>query len=160
MRSTIFQAVVLSGAALALSACGAEASTDQAAAAATELPLEMSDAHLVLPPVSGNPGAVYFELTNTGERNFAIRSAEVEGAGSADIHGSMEMDGEIHMSTAPPQLIEAGQTIRFEPGDVHVMAFDLSPELKAGGTTDLTLIVAGGKRATFPVEIRGAGDDR
>ena len=36
----------------------------------------------------------------------------------------------------------------------------LDPALKAGGTTEATIIVSGGKRHTFPVEIRAAGDER
>ena len=40
------------------------------------------------------------------------------------------------------------------------MVFDLDPSLEAGGTTEMTLTVVGGKKKSFPVEIRAAGDER
>jgi hypothetical protein len=40
------------------------------------------------------------------------------------------------------------------------MAMDVSPDLKPGGTTEATVIVSGGGRQSFPVEIRAAGDER
>lgn len=156
----MFGAILLAGTAMGLAACSDGATDSGPAEQTTALPLEISDARLILPAVAGNPGAAYFKLTNTGDTNLAIRGAEVEGAESAEIHGTMEMAGKMEMSMAPPQLAEAGATLTFEPGGTHVMAFNLSPDLKAGGTTKLTLIVAGGDKASFDIPIKAAGDDR
>ena len=54
-----------------------------------------------------------------------------------------------------------GETIKFEPGGKHVMAFDLSPELKAGAKTELTLTIAGGdKMRAVEVPVEAADAER
>ena len=142
-----------------LAACTSE--TDQAAAPATgEIPLEVTNARLMLPAVSGRPGAIYFDVENTGKKNFAIRRADVAGAGSAELHGTMEMNGEMMMDGLGQVLVNSGSTESFEPGGNHVMVFEVDPALEPGGTTDMTLTVVGGKTRTYPVEIRAAGDER
>ena len=159
MKFTHFAPLALALATVALAGCSTE-STDVAAPAADEVALEVSDARLMLPAVSGRPGAIYFEVKNTGEKNYAIRRADVEGAGSAELHGSMEMNGQMTMDSLGQVLVNAGDSQSFEPGGFHVMVFDLDPSLAAGGTTEMTLTVVGGKKKSFPVEIRAAGDER
>ena len=159
MLTRVFAAMLLAGSTLGLAACGgseteAPATTDDAAG------LEISNARMVLPAVAGNPAAVYFDLKNEGERGVAIRKAEVDGAGKTEVHGTMEWDGKMEMSETGPQAVQAGETLKFEPGGLHVMVFDLSPDLVAGSETAMTLTVAGGKSATFTVPIQAAGEDR
>lgn len=159
MNFTRFAPVALALASVSLAGCsgGAEETT---APAADEVTLAVSDARLMLPAVAGNPGAIYFDVENTGEKNYAIRRVDVEGASSAELHGSMEMQGEMMMDSVGQVLVNSGDTESFEPGAFHVMVFDLDPSLEAGGSTDMTLTVVGGKTKTFPVEIRAAGDER
>lgn len=160
MRFSHFTALALAAATAGLAACSGETADPAPGAAADAVTLEISDARLVLPPVAGNPAAVYFDVRNTGERNYAIRRADIAGAETSDIHGSMEMNGQMTMSGVGQVLVNAGQSESFKPGGFHVMAFGLDPKLVAGGTTEMTLTVVGGKTKTFPLEIRGAGDDR
>ena len=142
-----------------MAGCSGEAE-EAAAPAAEDVTLEVSNARLMLPAVSGRPGAIYFDVENTGEKNYAIRRADVEGASNAELHGSMEMDGQMMMDSVGQILVNAGESESLEPGGFHVMVFDLDPALEAGGSTDMTLTVVGGKTKTFPVEIRAAGDER
>ena len=160
MKFTHFAPLALALATASLSGCGQEASDETAAAPASGVALEVSDARLMLPAVSGNPAAIYFDVTNDGDRNYAIRAVEVKGAGRAELHGSMMMDGQMTMDSVGQILVKQGQTESLKPGGFHVMVFDLDPSLTAGGTTDMTLTVVGGQTKTFPVEIRGAGDER
>lgn len=157
MKVTRFAPLALAIGSLALGACSNE---PEAAAVADDLALEVSNARLMLPAVEGNPGAIYFDVKNTGDRNYAIRRADVAGASNAELHGSMEMEGQMMMDSVGQILVNSGETESLEPGGFHVMVFDLEPTLEAGGTTDMTLTVVGGKTKTFPVEIRAAGDDR
>ncbi|WP_258319684.1 copper chaperone PCu(A)C [Qipengyuania flava] len=157
MRMTRFAPLALAIGSLAVAACSSE---PEAAAVVDDVTLEVSNARLMLPAVEGNPGAIYFDVKNTGEKNYAIRRADVAGASSAELHGSMEMQGQMMMDSVGQILVNAGDTESLEPGGFHVMVFDLEPTLEAGGTTDMTLTVVGGKTKTFPVEIRAAGDER
>lgn len=159
MKLTHFAPITLALGALALASCSG--GTDAAEAqAADEVTLELSNARLMLPAVSGNPGAIYFDVKNTGEKNYAIRRADVKGASSAELHGSMDMQGQMTMDSVGQVLVNAGESESLKPGGYHVMVFDLDPALEAGGTTELTLTVVGGKQKSFPVEIRAAGDER
>jgi hypothetical protein len=159
MKFTRFAPVALAMATIMLAGCSG--TPDEAAATAVDdIALEVSNARLMLPAVSGNPGAVYFDVENTGERNYAIRRADVAGASTTELHGSMEMDGQMMMDSVGQVLVEAGGKQSFEPGGFHVMVFDLDPSIEAGGSTDMTLTVVGGKQKTFSVEIRAAGDER
>ena len=159
MKLTHLAPAALTLAALTLAGCSSPAE-ETTAPAANEVALEVSNARLMLPAVSGNPGAIYFDVENTGDRNYAIRRADVKGAGNAELHGSLEVDGQMMMDSVGQVLVESGGTQSFQPGGFHVMVFDVDPVLEAGGTTDMTLTVVGGKQKTFPVEIRAAGDER
>ena len=145
---------------LALAACDSEAEAP-AEIEEDKIPgISISDARLMLAPVEGNPAAVYFNLSYDGTRGIAIRDAEVEGAGSADVHDVMEYEFKMQMNTANPIALSKGTEIAFEPGGKHIMAFEPSEALKPGTTTEVTLIVSGGDRHTFEAEVREAGEER
>lgn len=153
---TVFAAVALS---LTLAACS---QSDEAAKGADENPtgLIVTNARMMLPPVAGNPAAVYFDLKNEGTRAVAVRRADVEGAKSSSMHDMMEYDRKMTMADMGPTTIRKGETLKFEPGGKHVMAHDLSPELKAGGKTEMTLTIAGGDKVSVEVPILAAGAER
>ena len=160
MNFSRFAGLALIAAAVPLAGCSGGDAPAEAEASVNETGLEVSDARLVLPAVSGNPGAVYFTLENKGEKNVAVRRADVKGASSAMLHETAEWNKEMVMGEMGPPMLQPGDKIVFEPGGKHVMAFDLEPSLEAGGTTEMTLTVAGGKSMTAPVSIVGAGDER
>lgn len=153
---TVLAAVALS---LALAGCS---QSDEAATPTDENPtgLVISNARLMLPPVAGNPAAVYFDLKNDGTRAIAVRRADVADAKSAAMHDMMEYNRAMTMAEMGPLTVPQGQTIKFEPGGKHVMAYDLSPELKAGGKTELTLTIAGGDKVSAEVPVLVAGAER
>lgn len=160
MRSSVFASLALGFASLAVSGC----SDGTEAPAATEdagIPgMTISNARMVLAPVEGNPAAVYFDLAYEGDRSVALNRASVEGAGSATFHDYGEYDLQRQMMDMLPLPLSKGTKVSFEPGGKHLMAMDVSPDLKPGGTTDVTITVSGGKSQTFPAEIRAAGEDR
>lgn len=158
MRSKL-AAVLLASATLALAACS---QTDDAAPPVDENPtgLVVSNARLILPPVKGNPAAVYFDLKNEGTRAVAVRSADVADAARAEMHDVMEYGGKMTMNEMGPTTIAKGETVKFEPGGKHVMVFDLSPELAAGGKTEMTLTVAGGDKVSVEVPVEPANAER
>jgi copper(I)-binding protein len=157
IRSTMFGGAIALG--LALGGCAEEA----AAPAPVEgvVPgIEVTNARMVLPPVSGNPAAVYFDVAYNGERGVSISGAEVEGAGSAAVHAMMEYNFEMTMAEAGPIALPSGGTETFEPGGLHIMVFDLGEGFEPGGTAEVTLKISGGKRHRFEAEIRAAGEER
>ncbi|MEL7519655.1 MAG: copper chaperone PCu(A)C [Pseudomonadota bacterium] len=145
--------------ALSLSACAEEAP------APVEIEgvypgMEITNARLVLAPVSGNPAAVYFDAAYNGERGISITGAEVAGAASATVHAMMEYNFEMTMAEAGPIAIRGGESQTFEPGGLHVMAMELDESIKAGDTVEVTLKIVGGKTHKFDAEVRAAGEER
>ncbi|TCM22061.1 hypothetical protein EDF56_101741 [Novosphingobium sp. PhB165] len=141
-----------------LAGCKQEASNPQdgtatSAAAQAGTGISARDGKLVLPPIPGRPGAVYFTVRNDGSAPVALTSIEVTGAGSAQMH---ETSGGT-MKAVDSLPIAPGAEIEFAPGGLHVMVFDISGGLKPGLTTDLVLTFSNGKKLTMPVMIDTMG---
>lgn len=143
----------------ALAACGeTEAPVEEVQGV---LPgLTVSNARMMLAPVSGNPAAVYFDVRYDGERGVSISGAEVAGAGSAEVHDTMEYNFEMTMGESGPVALKSGSEKTFEPGALHIMVFEPSEAMVAGSTAEVTLKISGGKTHKFDAEIRDAGDER
>ena len=116
--------------------------------------MALSGARLTLPAVSGRPGGVYFTLANTGRTPAKLVAVYLDGAGKAEMHETVGGT----MKPLPEVEIPAGGSARFAPGGKHVMAFDLAPSLKPGGSTELTLSFADGDKISAPVAIQAAGE--
>ncbi|RIV88855.1 copper chaperone PCu(A)C [Aurantiacibacter zhengii] len=158
MKSILASAAAL-GLVMGTAACGGE-TEEPVAEGAPDAPagITVTDGWMALPAVAGNPAAVYFNIENSGERNRMIRSAYVEGAGSAVLHQMGEWNLEPSMDELMQLDLPAGESIAFEPESYHVMAMDVADTLQAGGETEVTLTFVGGDKVSFPVEIRAAGD--
>lgn len=147
-------ALALGMAAIGLTACGQEsASTAEAAQSG----IAVTNGRMVLNAVSGNPAAVYFDLANNTGQPITIRGASVANAQSAMLHSYQEWDRKMIMGEMAPLAIPAGGTTTFAPGGQHVMVMGVSPQLQAGGTTEVTLKLLGGGTHSFPVSILPAG---
>ncbi len=147
------------GASVALVACSSEPEAPVEVAGVVD-GIEVTNARLVLPPVAGNPAAVYFDVVFNGDGGVSISGAEVAGAKSATVHDMMEYDFEMTMAEAGPIALPAGESRSFQPGGLHIMAFDLDEAIKAGDTAEVTLRISGGKTHKFNAEVRAAGEER
>ena len=105
-------------------------------------------------------GASIIDIANTGDKDMMIRAADVQGAGMAMLHETSTWNNQTDMQEVFQQPVAAGETVKFEPGGLHVMASDLDPSLVAGGTTEVTLTFVGGDKVSFPAEVLAAGDAR
>ena len=122
--------------------------------------ISVTNARLMLPAVKGNPGAVYFNISNDSTSNRMIRAVSVTGAGSAVLHQMGTWNLQPSMDEILQIDVPANGELKFEPGGLHVMANDLADTVAAGGTADVTLTFVGGDKITFPAEVRAAGDER
>lgn len=145
--------------ALPLSACKQEATDQgtgpqaQSTAPDAKPGLAVESAKLLLPAVKGNPGVVYFTVRNSGKDATAITAVHVGGAGRAEMHETR--DGK--MAPVTQVELEPGTEVKFAPGGLHVMVFDLDQTVAAGGTVEMTVTFAGGDKATVPVAIASRG---
>lgn len=143
----------------ALAACqqpsGDAGSGDEAAEAAPDSKpgLSIADGKLVLNAVEGRPAAAYFTVTNNGEDNTEIVGAYIEGAERSEMHETR--GGTMSQVDALP--IAAGETIAFEPGGKHVMAFGVMGALGPGEESEITLTFAGGDKVSAPLAVEKMG---
>lgn len=144
---------------LALVACGSEPEAPVEAAPEAPAGITVTNGRMTLPAVTGNPGAVYFTIANSGEEQATLRGAFVDGAGSAMMHETAEWSGQVDMQELFSVAVPAGEEVVFEPGGKHVMAFDVDEALEAGGETEVTLTFAGGDKVSFPVTLLAPGSD-
>ena len=154
MKKGMLRALALGFATLGLAGCSEEAAVE--AESAGPAGVAVTNARLMLPAVAGNPGAVYFDIANSGERDRMIRAASVDGAGNTMMHVT-EPTG---MQETLQVMVKAGETVKFEPGGLHVMAMELADTVAAGGQADVTVTFVGGDKITFPAEVRAAGEER
>jgi copper(I)-binding protein len=146
-----------------LAACSQEAEApapDAAATSAASAGVTVSNARVVLPPVAGNPAAVYFDLAYTGAPGVTLDSVDVEGAGMTMIHDYAESAGKTQMVMAEAVPLAEGTPLSFAPGGLHVMAMDPTDALRPGGTAKVTLTLSNGMTATIDAPVRAAGDER
>jgi len=160
MKSAILASAALALATLGLAACADESTNEADEGDTSQEGISVTDGRLILPAVAGNPGAVYFTVHNDGERDRFIRAAAIEGAQSAVLHQMGTWNNQSSMDEVMQIAVPAGGELAFEPGGLHVMANDLADTLAAGGQTEVTITFVGGKTASFPVEVRAAGDER
>jgi copper(I)-binding protein len=149
--------------ALALCACQQAKQTDQTkhepiaevgkSAPAGKPGITIAGGRLVLPAVAGNPGAAYFQVDNSAGANIALAAIAINGAEKTEIHQTAGST----MTKVDSVEIAPSTSIKFEPGQLHVMVFNLGAGLKAGGTTEMTITFADGDKATATLKIEAAG---
>ena len=155
MKRSVWSAVALGIAALGPVACGEAPEKAEAGPAAPE-GISVTNGRLMLPAVAGNPGAIYFDIANSGAQGRMIRAASVAGAGSTAMHTTVEDS----MQETLQVMVPPGGTVKFEPGGAHVMAMNLADTVTPGSKAEVTLTFVGGDKVSFPAEVRAAGDER
>ncbi len=145
--------LLLLGSALSLSFVGCRRATD--AGGATLGPLRIQGAY-AFQPLTRDEAAVYFEVVNSAEAADTLTGAASELSGSAMIHGMAEgaPDG---MAAAERLPIPPHDSLRLEPGRLHLMLMDLDRIPEAGEHLNLTLTFARAGSITFAVPVRPYG---
>lgn len=162
MRKMMFAG--LSGLALALTGCGQNSSepsvaaTDAVDATPESAPgITLADAVVRLPVMGGSPGAAYFTVSQGSGAPRRIAGVYVEGAERSEMHETVTQNGVSSMRTVKDVGIESGKTVAFKPGGLHVMLFDIADTLKPGGTTEITITLDNGDKASVPARIEAIG---
>lgn len=139
--------------ALALAGCQEKAAAPQEANPDAKPGLTLSDGKLIMPAVSGNPGAAYFTLSNGGSDAVTLAAVSIAGSEKAEMHET------VGGSMAPLKAVtlKGGETAKFARGGKHVMVFELNASITAGSKAELTLIFADGDKLSAPLEVVAAG---
>ena len=121
--------------------------------------LGVEDAWVRLPAVSSRPGAAYFTVKG-GSEATSLLGVSSPAAVRTELHEMKHENGMMTMSPLKDVAIPAGATVKFEPGGKHVMLYDISPEVHAGGKIPLRLAFANGKTIEVEAELRAPGQEK
>ena len=92
------------------------------------------------PADKGENGAAYFVIENWTMTDDILLSVSSEIASATEVHMSMgDANGVMSMQMQDSIPVPAKDTVKFEPGGLHVMFVELSQDLKVGDTITLTL---------------------
>lgn len=117
----------------------------------------IGDPHVreVLPGQSNS--ASFMTLQNTGGEPHALQRAESPAAKTVELHTHTLEGGMMRMRPVEQVPLPAGESVRFEPGGLHLMWIGLVQPLKAGQEVPLTLFFEDGSRRELTVPVRKLG---
>lgn len=102
-------------------------------------------------PVGG-----YFTLHNGTAKRLTLSGAASPACGMLMLHKSDTMNGMASMSDVATIDVQAGGTLRFSPGGLHLMCMAPKPEIKRGAEVIVTLQFQGGGKLPVRFAVRGA----
>jgi periplasmic copper chaperone A len=147
-----------------LTAIGAVAAVQLAAAAAQAADYDVGSIHISQPWARATPkgaasAAAYMTITNNGKTPDKVSCVSSDAAGECQIH-TMTMDnGVMQMRPVEGGLeIKPGETVTLKPGGFHVMLEKLKHPLEQGNTMKATLKFdnAGTVDVEYPIAAIGA----
>ena len=103
-------------------------------------------------------GAAYFSITNHGKTPDTLMSASTPAAARVEFHQTSIAGGMARMRPLIEIVIEPGETLKIEPGAIHLMLVELKAPLTEGGSVPLTLQfrAAGALTVQLRIEARDA----
>ena len=104
-------------------------------------------------PPAAKVGVVYFTLRNDTKKSDRLLKLSTPVATKVEVHRTEELDGIARMREVAVLHVDAGQTLEFQPGGLHVMLMGLRKPLVAGTSYDLDLLfeVAGPRKVKVTV---------
>ena len=111
-----------------------------------------------LPPGVPNVSA-YMTLINTGSEDLVLTGASSPIAGSVTLHGTMNHDGMLHMTTLATVTIPAGGELKLESGAIHLMLMELKETPTPGTDVELMLEFTDGQHHPLQLPVRSVLDE-
>ncbi|HEY3785760.1 MAG TPA: copper chaperone PCu(A)C [Steroidobacteraceae bacterium] len=124
-----------------------------ATALAQTPPLVVQDAWIRAAPGS-DVAAAYLSLRNSTAKPITITSVYSPVASHSMIHETSVLAGQSRMRPHERLTVPAGQTVKLEPGGLHVMLQGLSRPLTVGEKVPLVLALAGGSTVQLTATVR------
>lgn len=108
--------------------------------------LEVTNAQVreFLPASTATVG--YLTLINHSGTNATLTKATIDGLGRVEIHEHSHVGGMMKMQQVESVVIKAHESVSFQPGGYHLMAFEPLEPLKVGQERKLTLYFSDGNR--------------
>jgi copper(I)-binding protein len=126
------------------------------AGTALALDVVVSDAWTRATAPGQTVAGIYFDIESDGDA--ALVGVETGITDVAELHFMKMEDGVMRMRPVPKVDLPAGETVKFAPGGLHVMLFELKQPLEPGSAVGLSLLVEDGSgrqsRVNVSAEVR------
>ena len=116
--------------------------------------LQVSEAWISEAPPGISVNAAYLVIENTGKRPVALERVTSPDYERIEMHRSFLDQGQARMRLQASVTIAAGSTLRFVPGDYHLMLFRPGRPMRIGDSTSLTLEFSDASQLTVSAEVR------
>jgi copper(I)-binding protein len=118
--------------------------------------VQATDAWALATAPGAKVGAVYLTLANPGDEERKLLKIVTPVSDAITIHQtSVTGQGTVRMWPMAVLAVDAGQTVRLQPGGLHIMLTDLKSTLVAGQKIPVTMKFDGGEpEFTLMVEVR------
>jgi periplasmic copper chaperone A len=98
--------------------------------------------------------AVYLTVRNPGTRSITIASVESPVAGHAMIHETRTEHGQSQMRPHEQLVVPAGQSVKLEPGGLHIMLHGMKQSAVVGQSVPVTLLLSDGGKVSVAARVR------
>ncbi len=98
--------------------------------------------------------AAYITVRNPTTQPITIVSIESPLAASAMIHETKTVGGQSRMRPHEQLVVAPGQTVKFEPGGLHVMLMGVTQPVAVGKSLPLVLLLADGTKVQAAAVVR------
>lgn len=108
-------------------------------------------------PPMAKTGAVYVTIRNNGPMSDRLVAASTPVAGTAELHTHIHEGNVMRMRKVESVPVEAGKTVAFAPGSLHVMLIGLKAPLKQGASVPLSLTFEKAGEISVSATVLGVG---
>jgi copper(I)-binding protein len=116
--------------------------------------LHAEQAYMRAMPPGQQVTAAFLKLVNSNDRACKITGGSSPIAADLQIHEHLHSDGMMRMRPVESVTVEAGQSILFEPGQLHLMLFGIQAPLVSGQPQEFTLTTEGCGSVVVAAEVR------
>jgi copper(I)-binding protein len=116
--------------------------------------LSAEQAYIRAMPPGQQVTAAFLKLVNNSDRACKVTGGSSAIASEVQIHEHQHSDGMMKMRPLPSVNVEAGQSLVFEPGQLHLMLFGIDTPLKPGNKQELTLVTENCGSIRVQAEVR------
>lgn len=106
-----------------------------------------------VPPGQPN-SASFLSLTNRDDVDHALTGADSNASEVVELHTHLMEDGMMKMRRVDKIDLPAGETVKLEPGGLHIMLIGLEKQLMPGEDVEVTLIFEDGSRTTLKAPVK------
>ena len=103
--------------------------------------------------------AAYFSLMNHSEQKRVLTKASISKMGRVEIHEHVHHNGMMRMQQVKEVTVAAHDTLEFQPGGYHLMAFEPTESLQLGEQLTLTLYFANSAPITSKIKVVSLKDE-